>query len=272
MKSIALAIIAFALQADALADCPTGLPVTGVLTVDNCTGASPVCRPAEQAVWEYSQAMKDDGPAVLSIALHGSPWHVYDREFHIIDIDELAAMVRKQGNKIKRVTLHASWSGTAPPMGKSIAQRLSTALNGMPVSGQEGFVWYAKNGAVSTTRQAFTAMNGVAYQVAKDQKVMASLAAGWFVFAESHFVQQKDGQGMLRVGAGADIFLLCPERALKAFEDGAALSNPVAAYNAALMRLERNGQGDQDAALSLLNKAAVLGDKKAIDKLRKLQP
>ncbi|MGD1075224.1 MAG: hypothetical protein ABR903_03980, partial [Thermodesulfovibrionales bacterium] len=58
---------------------------------------------------------------------------------------------------MKRIDLIASWTGVAPDRdGKSLAQKLSDVLNGLPVSGKDGFVWIAKNGAVRTTHQAFT--------------------------------------------------------------------------------------------------------------------
>jgi TPR repeat protein len=64
--------------------------------------------------------------------------------------------------------------------------------------------------------------------------------------------------------------MLCPERALQAFEYAAQLGHPIAAYNAALMRLDRGGQGDLDAAKELLLKASNAGDKKAQERLQLL--
>jgi TPR repeat protein len=64
--------------------------------------------------------------------------------------------------------------------------------------------------------------------------------------------------------------MLCPEKALRAFEASAGAGNPIGAYNAALMRLERNGAGDRKAALALLRNAAAAGDLKARQKLAAL--
>ena len=72
------------------------------------------------------------------------------------------------------------------------------------------------------------------------------------------------------MGAGWDIYSLCPDHALKTFEAAAKMSNSIAAYNAALMRLERNGDGDVEAARALLSQAAGAGDAKAQAKLKTL--
>lgn len=267
MKSAIFSLL-LVFTAAAQADCATKLPVKGVLKVDNCTPVGPTCVPAGEAISVYAGAQKDDGPEVLSIALHGSPWRLYDAEYHIVGIDELAGMVKKQGRKIKRVVLYASWSGVpAEPGGKSIAQKLSAALNGMPVTGQDGFAWYAQDGKVSTTHQASTVVRGGPYSVPKGTKVMASLVAGWYVSGEPEYTKQGDAIGLMRVGVGADIYLLCPERALKAFEASAALLNPVAAYNAGIMRLERGNPGDRQAAVQLLKRSAAFRDVKALAKL-----
>lgn len=67
--------------------------------------------------------------------------------------------------------------------------------------------------------------------------------------------------GMLtRAAAGWDVFFLCPDKALAGFENAATKGSAIAAYNAALMRLERSLEGDRAAAISLLERAAMLGD------------
>ena len=96
---------------------------------------------------------------------------------------------------------------------------------------------------------------------------MASLVAGWPMAFEAQFAQRGEGNGLNRVGAGFDIFLLCPERALQAFDTSAALSDPIGAYHAAIMRLERRQPGDEADAIALLKKSAATGDKKAQAKL-----
>lgn len=263
---IFLAVLAVC--AMARADCTSSLPLKGMQAIDNCDPAHAKCVRADQALYAYMVARKDAGEHVLTIGLHGSPWHLYGPEYHIIDIDELAGMVRQQGSKIQRVVLLASWSGVAPDRHtKSLAQQLSSALGGMPVAGQDGFVMYAKDGTVRTTRQAFTGVKSGPYWVAEGAEVMASLVPGWSASLEPQFAKERDAAGLRQAGVANDIYLLCPERALAAFDASAALADPIAAYNAAVMRMARGAAGDADAAIKLLTAAAGAGDKKAQAKL-----
>lgn len=242
-----------------------------MINIDACAPAGGKCLRADEALHKYMQAVPDDGPETLSIALHGSPWHLYDGDYHILGMDELTSMVRQQGSKIKQVVLVASWSGTAPdPHTKSLAQKLSAALGGMPVIGQDGFVWVSREGVITTTRQAFTGRISGPYWVGQNDKVMASLVAGWVFGMEAALAKEPDGYGQMRIGAANDIFMLCPEGALKAYDAAAKLKNPVAAFNAAIMRLERGKPGDAAAATVLLKQSAALGDQKAKAKLASL--
>jgi hypothetical protein len=255
----------------ARADCPSTLPLKGLVNVDSCNPSSGNCIPASEALYKYMEAVPDGGPEDLVIGLHGSPWHLYDADYRILEIGDLAEMVRQQGNKIKRVTLIASWSGTAPDQqSKSLAQKLSIMLKGMPVTGKNGFVWVSKNGAVHTTQQAFTARSSGPYWIKKGDKVMASLVPGWTLSLPPEPAKKPDAAALMRIGAGYDIFMLCPERALKAYDASAALSNPIAAFNAAVMRLERGAPGDAQSAVALLKQAAASGDQKAQAKLTSL--
>jgi TPR repeat protein len=174
---------------------------------------------------------------------------------------------------LKRVVLVSSWTDVAPDRGnKSLAQKLSDALKGFPVSGMDGFLWIAKDGAMRTTRQAYTVKQGYGpYSIADGDEVMVSLAAGWPAELEDYFVKERNAEGIMQAGAGRDIYSLCPDRALQAFEAAAKLSHPIAAYNAAVMRLERNGEGDIEAATALLSQAASAGDKKSRARLQKLK-
>lgn len=270
MKFIACVIL-LAACFGAQADCPSNLPLQGAVNIDSCDRSGGKCVRADEALHEYMEAVPDNDPESLSLGLHASPWHAYDAEYHILEIDELADIVRQQGSKIKRVVLLASWSGVAPDRkSRSLAQKLSNALNGMPVTGKDGFVWLSKDGAIHTTRQAFTLRMSGPYWVAKGDKVMASLVAGWPLDHEAQFSKSRDAEGLMRAGAAHAIFMLCPKAALKAFEASAALANPIAAYNAAIMRLERGGSGDAKVATALLKQSAAAGDKKAQAKLRSL--
>ncbi len=186
---------------------------------------------------KYMNATPEDGPTTLSIATHSSPWHLYDGDYRILEIEEVAAMVRQQGSKIKRVILVASWSGLAPdPHSKSLAQKLSEALGGSPVTGQNGFVWVSPKSALHTTHQAFTGRVSGPYWVSQNEQVMASLVLGWAIDLEDQFAKAHDAAGLLQVGVAKDVFMLCPDGALQSYEDGAALNSPIAAFNAAIMR------------------------------------
>lgn len=271
MKKLSAFLLAIASCCSAQADCLTGIPLQGIVNVKQCDPASDHCMPAEEALHKYMGATPDDGPEVLSIATHSSPWHLFDQDYRILEIDELAAMVRQQGPKIKRVDLVASWSGVLPaPGSRSLAQKLSTALGGKPVTGQDGFVWVSQKGMLHTTRQAFTARLAGPYWVGGDDEVMASLVAGWPIDMEAQFIKDRDAAGLLRVGAAKEIFMLCPDGALKSYDDSAALNNPVAAFNAAIIRLERKQPGDVATAMKLLKQSADQGDKKAENKLKSL--
>lgn len=270
MKKILLLTLALSTSL-AWGACTTGLPLKGFVSVDTCATAGPDCVPAPQALYQYVEAQKDDGPDVLSIALHGSPWRLYDAEDRILEISELASIIRAKGSVIKRVEIYSSWSAAAPDRhSKALTQRLSLALNGMQVKGLDGFAWYSPDGAVHTTHQAFTGAASGPYHIPKGKPVMASLVKGWLVEGQSHFAKTGDAAGLLAAGVAADIYLLCPERALAAFDAAAALGNAVAAFNAAIMRLERGNSGDKAAAVKLLKQAAARGDLKARERLKTL--
>lgn len=268
---IALTLLLAALAGSASADCPTSLPLKGALSIANCYPMKDGCVPAAEALHAAITAMPDAGDDVLRISMQGSPWHLYGPDYRILDIETLAGMVRAQGQKIQRVLLFSSWSGLAPDrQRKSLAQQLSHALDGMPVEGKDGFLWLDARGGDYTTQQAFSMFESGPYAVEKGSPVMAALVAGWPAMFESQFKQQKDGAALLRVGAGHEIFHLCPERALAAFEAAAALAQPVGAYNAAILRLERNAKGDMQAARALLQKAAAQGDQPSASLLASL--
>lgn len=255
----------------AQADCSTTAQLQGFVSIKQCSPASGQCVRADEALYKYMNAKPDDGPTTLSIATHSSPWHLYDGDYRILEIEEVAAMVRQQGSKIKRVILVASWSGIAPdPHSKSLAQKLSEALGGLPVTGQNGFVWVSPTGALHTTHQAFTGRISGPYWVGQNDQVMASLVPGWAIDLEAEFVKGHDAAGLLQVGIAKDIFMLCPDGALESYDEGAALNSPIAAFNAAIMRLERDKPGDAAAAVALLKQSAAQGDKKAEKKLNSL--
>lgn len=255
----------------AFAECESSIKLDGTVSVE-CCAPREKCIPAGKAVYEYTEAAKDD-PSLLSISMNASPWHLYDGDMRILTIEELAAMVKPNiGNGVKRVVLVASWTAVPPDVNSnSIAQKLSHLLNDFPVSGMDGFVWIAKDGTVRTTRQAFTIKQTCPYGIHPGDEVMVSLVAGWPIEFEENYIKKGDSDGIMRAGAGWDIYMLCPDKALQLFEAAAKLSNPIAAYNAALIHLERGKKTDLDAAIALLSQAAALGDKKAQDRVQQLK-
>lgn len=269
-----LSLFLLLLSCQATAECGKSLALHGSESVDNCNPSSESCIDAYSVLIEYANRVKGGkDPEILNVHMHASPWRLYDGDWRIMDIEDLAAMARPHiANGVKRINLIASWTGVEPDCNsKSIAKKLSDALDGFSVTGMDGFLWIDKDGGTRTTRQAYTIWRTGIYRVRKDEAVMASLIAGWRVDAEDHYTQLKSAEGLLRVGAGWDTFYLKPEQALRAFDAAAKLGLPIAAYNAAVMRLSRGEKGDRDAAIELLLQAADKGDEKARVKLETLK-
>jgi hypothetical protein len=252
--------------------CETSLPLKGAESIKTCERQTPGCTSAAKLVHEYTEAIPED-PKVFTIALQASPWRLYDGDMRILTPEELATTIKAHWKAgMEKVVLHGSWTGVAPERGgKSLAQKLSEALDGFPVSGADGFLWLAKDGSMRTTHQALSMKQGSGPYFAMDgDEVMVSLAAGWFIEVEDQILEKGDANALMHAGAGWDIYSLCPDRALKTFEAAAKMSNSIAAYNAALIRLERNKDGDMEAARALLSQAAEAGDAKAQAKLKTL--
>jgi hypothetical protein len=273
LKPLLLAIL-LTTSNQVLAECKPLVALEGVVSLEQCT-AGDSCVSAAEALFQYSTKKReiDDDPTVLNLSLHASPWRLYDVEKRILTIEEVAEMVKPFIAKgVQRIVLKASWTGVSPDRGgKSLATKLSEALGGFPVEGINGFLWIAEDGSTRTTHQAATLFQGGGpYKVRAGREVMVSMVAGWTATLEDTFIKNKDLDGLKDAGAGWDIFFLCPDRALQAFE-AAARSNPIAAYNAALMRLERKSEGDLKAAAGLLSQAANAGDKKAQARLAVLK-
>lgn len=258
----------------AFAGSESSLKLEGTLRVDSCASLNGGCISAAKAIYDYSLSAKLD-PSVYGIYMQASPWRLYNGDMRIITIEEVAKGVKpKLGDNFRRIELIASWSGVAPgPNVKSLAQKLSDALDGFPVRGMDGFVWLTKDGVSRTTRQAFTVKRiKYPYWVHPGDEVMVSVQAGSWIDFEEDYVKKGDADGIMHAAAGWDIFGLLPDRALQSFEAAARLSNAIAAYNAALIRLDRGKEGDLEAATALLSQAAALGDKMAKEQLQKLKP
>lgn len=271
MKAVfaGLCLLSFA----ALACDTSQLGLSGTVSVDTCPSESAECLYAGDALYRYVSAEKDD-PATFSIALQASPWRLYDGDMRIIPVDELAAIVRpKLDDGTKRVLIRGSWTGVSPSTGvPSLARQLSAKLDGFPVDGEDGFLWISPDGSGRTTRQAFTTrVGGGSYFVPKGHEVFVPLVAGWPANIEAR-IPDDDANLLMHAAAGWDVLMLCPDKALAGFERAASKGSAIAAYNAALMRLERNAEGDRDAALALLERGVALGDAKSKQRLQRERP
>jgi hypothetical protein len=257
------AVLALCLLSPAALACDTPhLALSGTATVKTCSPQhSPDCVFAGQAAYQYMEAVPDSD-SVFTIGMQSSPWRMYDGDMRILTVDDVAAAVRaKLDGKVERVELIASWTGVSPQAGvPSLAERVSKALGGFPVKGEDGFLWLAPDGTRRTSRQAFTLREGAgSYFLPKGSEVFVPLVAGWPAFVEDR-IPDDNPDLLLRAAAGWDVFFLCPDRALAGFERAAAKGSAIAAYNAAVMRLERDADGDRAAAFALLERGMALGD------------
>jgi hypothetical protein len=67
------------------------------------------------------------------------------------------------------------------------------------------------------------------YWIAKGAEVMVSAVAGWPLDRVDQYIAKRDGPLVMRAGAAADIFSMCPDRALELFEIAAQMGEPIAA-------------------------------------------
>lgn len=268
---LATLVLATASQA-AIAHCTRELPLEGTVIIPTCNTGSEGCEQASQLVADYA-ASPDTRPEVLSVALQTSPWRLYDGQLRILPPADLAAMLRRDLKPtVKRVELQGSWTGVAPGKGQaSLARKLSEALDGFPVEGMDGFLWLKPDGTPRTTRQAFSAWAGGAYSAKRGDDVMTALTVGWPATMPERVAASKEPGLALMAAVGADVFSLCPDKALEGFELAASFGSAIGAYNAALFRLERAGDGDRAAAETLLQRAIELGDAKAASVLQSLR-
>lgn len=265
--ALACAVVLALTASPATRACDTSqLSLSGVVNVATCSPGqdSADCVYSGQALYEYMEAVPDSD-AQFTIGLQASPWRMYDAEMRIISVEDVADVVRpKLDGKLERVELVGSWTGVSPEPGvPSLAERVSKRLNGFPVKGEDGFLWLAKDGSRRTTRQAFTTREGAgSYFLKRGSEVFVSLVAGWPAFVQDQ-IAEDDPDMLARAAAGWDIFFLCPDQALAGFEHAAAKGSAIAAYNAAIMHLDRGTDADRAAALALVERGAALGDAKS---------
>ncbi|TYT26565.1 hypothetical protein FZO89_10000 [Luteimonas viscosa] len=248
--------------------CDQAPALEGVLSIPQCNPASEECVPGTRAAYEAIQALEI--PDVFTIGVQTSPWRMYDAEGRILTIAEVAAAVRAgKPASDRRVHLAGSWTAARPDgSGDTLAHRLSVALEGVPVDGSDGFLWLSPSGAMRTTRQAFSVWRSGPYSVARGEDVLMPLVPGAMAQFEDQFAGDNNAAGVVQAGIGFDVFMLCHERALAAFERAARMGSAIGAYNAGLIHAEK---GDSVSAKPWLQLAARLGEAKAVDALERLQ-
>ncbi|GGA83473.1 hypothetical protein GCM10011521_22300 [Arenimonas soli] len=241
--------------------CDSGLDLSGTAVVKGCDPDKQQCIPSSRAVRTYVEAYPDSD-SEITIALASSPWHLYGPDGRMMRVEELVAAIRSHVTaETEKVVLLGSWTGAGDD---SLAQQVSTALGDLPVLGADGFLWLSADGSTRLTRQTHTIRNGGGYyEVAEGEEVLVPLAYGWAAGLEQRFIAAGDKELLLHAAIGWDVFYLCREKALAGFELAASHGDVIGGYNAALMRLDRNGEGDRAEARRLLEAAASQGDEKS---------
>lgn len=250
--------------------CEPARALEGVMTIPHCDPAvaGDGCVPGAQAVYDAMEALEI--PGAFTIGVQTSPWRMYDGEGRILTVQEVADAVRNQRDESDtRVYLVGSWSARRPDGGdETLAKRLSEALDGFTVQGTDGFLWLSPDGGMRTTRQAFSVWKAGPYSVGKGEDVLAPLVPGAMAQFEDRFAELGRMEGVVQAGVGYDAFLLCPERALAAFERAAGMGSAIGAYNAGLIHAEN---GEIPTAMTWLEKAVLLGEAKAAAALEGLR-
>ena len=265
--ALALAVLLLPMPAPA---CVAANALEGTLLIPHCDTESDAgnCIPGHQAVYEALEALEI--PNEFTIGIQTSPWRMYAADDRIITVEEMAATIRKQRPETdRRVRLAGSWTASLPEgEGATLAQRLSTALDGFPVDGSDGFLWLSPKGDMRTTHQAFSVWKTGPYSVSPGEDVMVALVPGAMAQFEDRFAEDGNADGVVRAGVGHDVFMLCPQGALAAFERAAGMGSAIGAYNAGIMHAD---SGNRVAAISWLEKASALGDAKATERLTALR-
>lgn len=266
-------VLALAAASPMVSACDPSPPLDGTtVIIESCDVRIETCLHADEALAQYA-GVPDNDLTLLSVAMQASPWRLYDPELRIVSPQELADRLGPHLKpEVKVVRLDANWTATSPGEGRaSLAAQVSSALKGFPVTGRDGFVWFKRDGSIRVTRQSFTGRRSGNYLIKPGEDVMSALVPGWAVQFEDKIAEDKSAEGVLLAAVGWDVFMLCPDKALQAFERADSLGSAIAAYNAAVMRLDRAQAGDRAAAIALLGRAAKRGDAKAAALLTTLQ-
>lgn len=267
IRSHLLATLAAATLAMPAHACLKSHELEGTLAIPACDQRNDVgCVEAAQAVYKYTELLRL--PEVVTVSLQTSPWRMYDAEDRILTIEELAALIRAKRTTETGVYLVGSWTAKLPGGdGETLAQKLSSELDALPVDGSDGFLWLTAKGGMRTTQQAISTWTTGPYSVRTGEDVMVSMVAGAMIQFEDRFAADGLAAGVVRAGIGHDAFVLCPDRALAAFERAAEMGSAIGAYNAALIH-EHNGH--RAKAIAALERAVMLGDEKAKARLANL--
>lgn len=250
--------------------CDQASLLEGVLSIPQCDPKTAVdgCVTGRQAAYDALQALEI--PGAFTIGVQTSPWRMYDAEGRIMTVEEVASTIReRRKDSHQRVHLAGSWTAARPDGNNAtLAHRLSAALDGFPVDGSDGFLWLTPTGGMRTTHQAFSVWKTGPYSVGRSGDVLMALIPGALAQFEDQFAKDGIADGVLQAGIGHDVFMLCQDRALAAFERAAEMGNAIGAYNAGLMHVDN---GDPTTAIKWLEKAKTLGDTKATAVLATLQ-
>lgn len=263
-------VLAIALLPGIAYACNEASVLEGVVSIPQCDPATTAdgCVSGGRAAFDALEAL--EMPDVFTIGLQTSPWRMYDGEGRILTVEEVAAVIReRRPDSDRRVHLVGSWTAARPDGNNAtLAHRVSAALDGFPVDGSDGFLWLSPTGGMRTSKQALSVWKTGPYSVGRNEDVLIALVPGALAQFEDQFARDGSAEGVLQAGVGHDVFMLCQERALAAFERAAGMGNAIGAYNAGLMHAE---DGDRSAAVTWLERAETLGEPKAAAALANLR-
>lgn len=252
--------------------CESEIQLNGIENIDSCSGQNTVCFSAAEKLSEYANKISGgDDPDKIVITMITSPWRLYDSQMRIIELADFIKFIKPSVTpKIKKIIFAGSWTGAISRGKLSLASQLSKSLGNIPVEGFDGFIWLSNTGKIRATKNQYTVFKSGKYQVKPESEIMVSLTVGWAIGLEKHFIETNNSVGLLIAGVGHDVFMLCPTGALQYFQKSAEMGNNIAAYNAAILLLEKRTPDNIKKAKQLLLQAANSGDKKAQEKLSTL--
>lgn len=234
-----------------------------LISLPACTAAD--CQLATKLLYEYANDASD-GDDVQSVRGQGNTWRLYDTDDRALDRHDVAALIRAAlGEKpVRRVMLDISWAAGPPRGYENWGPTLASvgALLEAPATAPNGFLWFGPSGAKKVTHQDFTALYAP-YRARPGEFVMASAAFAATSEEIEAAATSRDAKEVFFVARSEDVFGLHPDSALQFYERCAELGEALCAYNAAMIRFQRNWIGDDEAAAELLIKAREFGDPKA---------